>query len=202
MLAGFIALGSHVIAPPRPPSDEVMIPRCMSWTGGNSSLPVVHLAAVDGPMVLPIASTQFGDTKRLIMSGTAWARSACLSPIDAELSIMKRRSSLSTDWLWMTLVNVVFRLGCQVSTGRVRHAAPTTPNTAMALSSAVRSLRLRFMIHGSSSVDRRRLTTYHGPRTLCEEEARRPRIGGDPASTAPIPPISRSYTTDLAPRLR
>src|SRR6202142_3821656 len=47
-------------------------------------------------MVFPPPSTQFGDTRRLIMSGRAWAKSACLSPSDAELSIMKRRSTLST----------------------------------------------------------------------------------------------------------
>src|SRR5260221_1861499 len=76
----------------------------MSCTGGNSALPVAQPFAAEkvSPFGTPRLSTQRGLTRRWIMSGTASARSACLSPIDAELSIMKRRSILSGDALCST----------------------------------------------------------------------------------------------------
>src|SRR6202042_477152 len=121
LFAGFVIVGSHW-SPPRPPSDDVTTPMCMSWTGGNSAFPLAQVPSVAAviPLGLLFASRQFGETSRVIMSGTARARSACLSPIDAELSIMKRRSILSTDWLCTTAVKFVLTWGAALVTGRER----------------------------------------------------------------------------------
>src|SRR5579884_1045368 len=93
--ATFVAVGKHT-SPPRPPSDDVTMPTCMSVTGANSGAPVGHVpsARAVAPVGLPLPSTQLGLTSRWIISGTAFASRACLSPIDAELSIMKSRSTL------------------------------------------------------------------------------------------------------------
>ncbi len=103
---------------------------CMSWTGGNSADdPGGHTPACTvRPVGLPWASTHFGETRRPSMSGTAAARSSCLSPIDAELSIMKRRSILSI--LFVSIDSVTIRVGAggECSTGRVRQAEPDAPS--------------------------------------------------------------------------
>ena len=44
--------------------------------------------------MFPGSSMHFGEIRRPIKSGTAWRKSSCLSPIEPELSIMKRRSTL------------------------------------------------------------------------------------------------------------
>src|ERR1019366_8380194 len=87
--------GSQTAPPPvtpRVPSDELMTPMCMLCTGGNSMVPMFggHTPLVDWAMtwVIPMesgAEMQLGCTRRVTRSGTAAARKACLSPIDAEL---------------------------------------------------------------------------------------------------------------------
>src|ERR1041384_1404684 len=54
----------------------------------------------------PLASTQAGLSSRATRSGMACASTTCLSAIDGELSIMNRRSILSTD----LLINVSKRM--------------------------------------------------------------------------------------------
>ncbi len=73
------------------------MPMCMSRTGANSGLPVVHVpsAATVTPVGFMFASTQLGVTRRVMRSGMARARNACLSPMEAELSISKSKSTLS-----------------------------------------------------------------------------------------------------------
>src|SRR5258705_1550269 len=66
----------------------------MSLTGSKSASPLAHEPS--GPR-LPTCSPVIGlmhtgSTRRLIKSGTACARIACLSAIDDELSIMNKRS--------------------------------------------------------------------------------------------------------------
>ena len=83
-----------------------MTPMWMSWMAVNSGAPVVHVLTglpdcgsvwnVALPTTLPAASRQFGVTRRPTRSGTASFSTFCLSAIDDELSIMMRRSILST----------------------------------------------------------------------------------------------------------
>ena len=83
------------------------MPMCMSCTAGNSgSEPAGHVAfpmpsGVEGPVVWRVvSSTQLGLRSRLMRSGMAALRYACLSPIDAELSIENKMSSLLTACSW------------------------------------------------------------------------------------------------------
>ena len=121
---------------------------CMSCTGGNSALPIAQtpLMSEFPPTGLPFPSTQIGATRRLTMSGTAFPRSACLSPIDAELSIMKRRSILSTLALCTTAVKFVCVIGLALVSGRERHPAPRIPSTPKTVARVDPSLIERIMI--------------------------------------------------------
>ena len=77
-------------------SGSAPMPMCMSCTGGNSIfVPSAHVPPAETATELSEASTQFGAKRRPKRSGTASERRSCLSPMDAELSIMKRRSILS-----------------------------------------------------------------------------------------------------------
>ena len=55
-------------------------------------------------------------------AGIACSRYACLSPIDAELSIAKRRSILLTASTEIAVVKFVFVVGSPGTTGRSRQA--------------------------------------------------------------------------------
>ena len=87
------------ITPPCPPRLELTMPaRCrMSATGLNCGLPPLEQPdEADMPVGAPCASTHGGSVKRLISTGTASFKSACLSAISStELSIMNNRSTLS-----------------------------------------------------------------------------------------------------------
>src|SRR5580704_1159804 len=97
-------IASAVVSTPRGPRDELMMPMCISCTGANSIVPFAHAPATDGAMTVRVGGppgvadgvlvTQFGVTRRVMRSGTACSRYACLSPMDAELSMSKRRSTL------------------------------------------------------------------------------------------------------------
>src|SRR5580658_4539350 len=92
-----MAVGVHA-SPSRVPSEELTMPMCRSCTGGNSSRSpmLAHVPFIDGPVTAIDESTQFGLMRRLMRSGIAASRYCCLSPIDAELSMSKRTSILST----------------------------------------------------------------------------------------------------------
>src|SRR6185437_3956518 len=68
----------------------------------------------------PVGSTQAGLRMPATRSGTAAARTACLSAIDAELSIMRSMSILSTDVCFSTSVSVDVVSGWSGATGRSR----------------------------------------------------------------------------------
>src|SRR5882724_11097191 len=72
----------------------------MSETGLNCGFPPGQPDAADMPVSAPSALTQAGSVKRLINSGTASLKMACLSAISTELSIMNKRSTLS---VWVTM---------------------------------------------------------------------------------------------------
>src|SRR5580658_24345 len=76
------------------------MPICMSVTGGNSVLePAGHPSTDFTPTgASVVVSTQLGLTRPSMRSGIAARRYGCLSPIDAELSMSKRRSILFTAW--------------------------------------------------------------------------------------------------------
>ena len=74
-----------------------------------------------------VVLTQFGVTRRFTRSGMAASRYACLSPIDAELSIENRMSSLSTACSATSVVKLVFVVGSPGTTGRSRHPTAETP---------------------------------------------------------------------------
>src|SRR5580698_11178359 len=108
-----VAIVWHIEVVPRPPSDDVTTPRCMSWMGGNCGAPVAQLPLASDTsgaplttMALPWLSTQLGVTRRWIRSGMAAWRYCCLSPIDNELSMSNRMSTLLTA-----------TVGCAVSIG-------------------------------------------------------------------------------------
>ena len=72
--ASAMAVGLHT-SPPRAPSDVLMMPTCMSCTGGNSSVsPGGQAPDVDGPALAPAESRQFGLMRRLTRSGMAALR--------------------------------------------------------------------------------------------------------------------------------
>jgi hypothetical protein len=73
----------------------------------------------------------------------AAARKTCLSPIDAELSIEKRMSSLSTACSWMFVVKFVFVTGSPGTTGRLRHPVTKVPPVMDARTSPARAQRTK-----------------------------------------------------------
>ncbi len=100
-------------------------------------------------MVVPVESTQLGVTSRVMSCGTAWARYCCLSPIEAELSITKRRSTLSIDWFVTVFETIVLTDGLLLTTLRSRQPAATTPTRARIAAAA--PLRFRILMHPSKS---------------------------------------------------
>ena len=111
------------------------MPMCMSRTAGNSGVPAAHFKVVGSTWVplgvIPSAPTHFGCTSRFTRFGTAWESSFCLSPIDVELSIMKRMSTWSTGDS-LVASKFVFTVGSTVAVCRSRQPKAATKSTASA----------------------------------------------------------------------
>src|SRR4051794_35729851 len=108
----------------------------MSSTGTNSGADPVGQPAFELFLtVFPAPSTHRGSRKPSTRSGTASARSLCLSPMDDELSIMNKRSILSTECSRIVSVIRVVVIGLEGTTGRSRQpatsGAPTDKAVAM-----------------------------------------------------------------------
>ncbi|MBL0194563.1 MAG: hypothetical protein IPQ09_10155 [Myxococcales bacterium] len=134
---------------PKPPMADETTPTWMSTMGLNSALPVLHslpssaAGSARSPVGLPSSSTQFGVTRLLMRSGTASLRMACLSPMERELSMTKRRSILSTAACLTVVVKLTFVVGSCCDTGRERQPAPsavTAPPTNTNLPSLIKPI--------------------------------------------------------------
>ena len=116
----------------------------MLTIGSNSRLEPMTGQSSSGPfgcagVALPVSSRHFGLTSACTRSGTASLRICCLSDIDPELSIISKRSILSTELCvsLSTIVEVV--RGSTGSIGRSRHAGIAAKPASTSMVPAERS---------------------------------------------------------------